>query len=157
MHLILWLFCVRFCHHLQMGIELGTLRTEGCTLTNCATLTPPFPWKTRLAFSYYLKDRITSKANYNLIEAAQLQSGCVVSYGSWGRSCGMSKFNNISSYLGNNDQDGILSCRMWHIWVLCYCMTSLKAGFVICLNWYVMTLSLPHSEHGHTYRVETGQ
>ena len=43
MHLVLLLFCVRFCHHLQMGIELGTLRTEGCALTNCATLTPPFP------------------------------------------------------------------------------------------------------------------
>ena len=26
-----------------MGIELGTLRTEGYALTNCATLTPPFP------------------------------------------------------------------------------------------------------------------
>ena len=34
----------------------------------------------------------------------------------------------------------ILSFRMWYIWVLCYCMTSLKAGFVICLNWYVMIL-----------------
>ena len=26
-----------------MGIELGTLCTEGYALTNCATLTPPLP------------------------------------------------------------------------------------------------------------------
>ena len=25
------------------GIELGTSSTEGCALTNCATLAPPFP------------------------------------------------------------------------------------------------------------------
>ena len=43
MHLLLRLFCVLFYHHLQMGIELGTLRTEGCALTDCATLTPPLP------------------------------------------------------------------------------------------------------------------
>ena len=28
---------------LTLGIELGTSRTEGCALTNCATLAPPFP------------------------------------------------------------------------------------------------------------------
>ena len=28
---------------LTPGIELGTSRTEGCPLTNCATLFPPFP------------------------------------------------------------------------------------------------------------------
>ena len=27
----------------DIGIELGTSRTEGCALTNCATLAPPFP------------------------------------------------------------------------------------------------------------------
>ena len=27
---------------LKPGIELGTSRTEGCALTNCATLAPPF-------------------------------------------------------------------------------------------------------------------
>ena len=27
----------------QPGIELGTSRTEGCALTKCATLAPPFP------------------------------------------------------------------------------------------------------------------
>ena len=28
---------------LTLGIELGTSRTEGCALTNYATLAPPFP------------------------------------------------------------------------------------------------------------------
>ena len=79
-------------------------------------------------FNHYLKDRVTNEANYNLILTAQLQSGRVVSYGSRGRSCGMSKFN-----------DSVV--RVWYIWVLCYCVTSLKAGFVICLNWYVVIFS----------------
>ena len=54
-----------------------------------------FPLRTRLTyFNHYLNDRVTNEANYNLILAAQLQSGRVVSYGSWGRSCGMSKFSD---------------------------------------------------------------
>ena len=66
---------------LTPGIELGTSRTEGCALTNCATLAPPFPPE-MTCFNHYLKDRVTNKANYNLILAAQLQSGRVVSYSS---------------------------------------------------------------------------
>ena len=65
------------------GIELGTSRTEGWALTSCATLLLLFPLRTRLTcFNHYLKDRVTSEANYNIILAAQLQSGRVVSYGS---------------------------------------------------------------------------
>ena len=45
-------------------------------------------------FNHYPKDPVTNEANYNLILAAQLQSGRIVSYGSRGRSCGMSKFND---------------------------------------------------------------
>ena len=68
---------------LTLGIELGTSRTEGCALTNCATLAPPFPPEARLTcFNHYLKYRATNEATYNLILAVQLQSGCVVSYGS---------------------------------------------------------------------------
>ena len=69
---------------LTPGIELGTSRTEGCALTNCATLAPPFLLRTRLTcFYHYHKDRVTNVANYILILAAQLQSGRVVmiSYG----------------------------------------------------------------------------
>ena len=66
---------------LTPGIELGTSRTEVWALTNCATLAPPFAPEVDM-FNYYLKDRVTNEANYNLILAAQLQSGGVVSYGS---------------------------------------------------------------------------
>ena len=68
---------------LTPGIELGTSRTEGCALTNCASLAPPFPRRKRLTcFNHYLKDRVTNETNYNLILVLQLQSGRVVSYGS---------------------------------------------------------------------------
>ena len=68
---------------LTPGNELGTSRTEGCVLTNCATLAPPFPPGDKVTcLNHYLKDRVTNESNYNLIVAAQLQSGRVVSYGS---------------------------------------------------------------------------
>ena len=96
---------------LTTRIELGTSCTEGFALTNCATLAfdnksddanhndhdnrrgffskgsllmlPLFPLRTRLTcFNHYLKDRVTNEANYDLILAAQLQNGRVVSYGS---------------------------------------------------------------------------
>ena len=68
---------------LTPGIELGTSRTEGCALTNRATLARPFPPEDEVAcFNHYLKDRVANEANYNLILASQLQSGRVVSYGS---------------------------------------------------------------------------
>ena len=114
---------------LTPGIELGPRAPKAVHFPTVPSLFLLFPLRTRLiCFNHYLKDSVTNEANYNLISAAQLQSGRVVSYGSWGRSCGMSKFN-----------DSIV--RMWYIWVLCYCVTSLKAGFVICLNWYVVILS----------------